>query len=102
VNKKIKVFWTAHAKHSFSDAIKYISKKSPAGARKVRRKIVELVDSLYTSPQKFSSEFYLEDEPEDYRSVVVYSYKIIYEVKHDTVIIIDIFHTSRNPTEIKK
>lgn len=33
---------------------------------------------------------------------MVWSYKIVYEVTDRQIIILDIFHSSRNPDELKK
>ncbi len=39
-------------------------------ARKVKKELVKLAHSLNDFPEKFSVEKYLEDEPENFRSVV--------------------------------
>ena len=53
-------------------------------------------------PEKFEKEPVLKDEPGNYRYKVVWSYKIIYEVTTEAIYILDIFHTSRNPSHPKK
>lgn len=51
-------------------------------------------------PHKFSTDENLKDEPGDYRFKAIWSYKIIYETTDDTVVILDVFHTSREPKNI--
>jgi plasmid stabilization system protein ParE len=37
----------------------------------------------------------------EYHYLIVWSYKIIYRVEHNKVVIARIFHTSRNPKKLK-
>lgn len=66
----------------------------------VKKALVKLAHSLSNFPEKYSVEEYLADEPENYRSVSKWSYKIIYEISEDCIIIADIFHTSQHPSKI--
>lgn len=66
----------------------------------VKKELIKLVNNLNDFPEKFSIEEYLVDEPENYRSVSKWSYKIIYEVTDDCIIIADVFHTSQHPSKI--
>lgn len=68
----------------------------------VKRELVKLAHSLNDFPEKFSVEEYLADQPESFRSVSKWSYKIIYEVTEEYIIILDVFHTSQHPAKIKK
>ena len=70
-------------------------------ARMVKKELIKLAHSLNDFPEKFSVEEYLSDEPENFRSVSKWSYKIIYEVTEEYVLIWDVFHTSQHPTKIK-
>ena len=38
----------------------------------------------------------------DIRFKAIWSYKIVYEITSDTVIILDVFHTSRDPGNLKQ
>ena len=73
-----------------------------SAARYVKKNLVELARSLNDFPEKYSREEFLADEPENYRSVSKWSYKIIYEVTDEYLIIADIFHTSQHPSKIRK
>ncbi|MBN7813177.1 type II toxin-antitoxin system RelE/ParE family toxin [Algoriphagus sp. H41] len=70
-------------------------------ATKVRDRIVREVRSLVPFPQKGSLEPCLENFEGEFRFKIVWSYKIIYEVKEDRINVLDIFHTSRNPSDIQ-
>ena len=53
-------------------------------------------------PSKFSKEEYLRDEGGDIRFKSIWSYKIVYETTEEYVVILDVFHTSRDPINLKK
>lgn len=97
------IIWDDHAKYSLKDIYEYIKKEeSVRVARKVRKGIVDKVKDLKVLPEKFSEEEYAEDESGNIRSVPIWSYKIIYEVKYPRIMILDIFHSSRYPGRIKR
>jgi plasmid stabilization system protein ParE len=98
--KKLPIRWDRLAKKHLDNIYDYITKDSVAAARMVKKVLIKLAHSLNDFPEKFSIEEYLADEPENYRSVSKWSYKIIYEVTDDCIIIADIFHTSQHPSKI--
>ncbi|UII19595.1 type II toxin-antitoxin system RelE/ParE family toxin [Fulvivirga ligni] len=100
--KKLKIIWDDEAKFALRHIYKYLKKRESADvARKVRNKIVSGVKKLNVFPEKFEQEPVLLQELGNYRYKVIWSYKIIYEVTKEAVYIVDIFHTSRNPSNIK-
>ena len=101
-NKKLPIRWDKLAKNNLDIIYEYIAKDSIIAARKVKKELVRLAGSLNDFPEKFSTEEYLADEIGNYRSVSKWSYKIIYEVTEDCIIIVDIFHTSQYPNKIKE
>lgn len=103
VRKKLPIHWDKLAKESLDDIYEYIIQDSPQNARKVKKELIKLVGSLNDFPEKYSREEFLEEEEsENYRSVSKWSYKIIYEVTDDAIIIVDIFHTHQHPSQIRK
>jgi len=100
--KKLPIRWDRLAKNNLDDIYTFIAEDSIAAARKVKKELIKLAHSLNDFPEKFSIEEYLVDEPENFRSVSKWSYKIIYEVTEEYIIIIDVFHTSQHPSKIKK
>ncbi len=62
--------------------------------------MVTLAHSLNDFPEKFSREECLVNELENYRSVSKWSYKIIYEVTDQCIIIADVFPTSQHSSSI--
>lgn len=102
VKKHYKVIWDDEAKASLRSIYNYIKKReSIEQARKVRDEIKDLAKSLGFIPHKYSEDPFLKDEPGDNRFKVIWSYKLVYEIAEDAVIILDVFHTSRDPQNLK-
>lgn len=53
-------------------------------------------------PSKFTKEEQLRNMGGDIRFKSIWSYKIVYETTNEYVIILDIFHTSRDPQNLNK
>jgi plasmid stabilization system protein ParE len=53
-------------------------------------------------PHKYVEDPFLKDEPGDIRFKAIWSYKLVYEITNEEVIILDVFHTSRNPDDLKR
>lgn len=102
IKKKLPVRWDRMAKENLDCIYDFIAKDSLDAARYVKKELVKLAHSLSDFPEKYSKEEYLVDEPENYRSISKWSYKIIYEVTNDYLIIADVFHTNQHPSKIKR
>jgi plasmid stabilization system protein ParE len=100
--KRIKIIWDDEAKRSLRSIYDYIKKReSTRVASRIRKEIVEQAKSLVVFSERFQKEPYLKDEPGNFRYKVIWSYKVIYEITPETIFILDIFHTSRDPSNIK-
>lgn len=90
------------AKERLDEIYDYIAQDSVSAARHVKKELIKLAGNLNDFPEKYSKEEFLIDKPENYRSVSKWSYKIIYEITEECLIIVDIFHTSQHPGKIKR
>lgn len=107
--KKIKVSkeglpikWDRLAKASLDEIYAYIAEQeSPEVGRQVKESLIDLAESLKSYPRKFPEEPVLKDEEEEYRYAVKWSYKLIYEITEDALIIVDVFHTKQDPGKLK-
>lgn len=102
VKKKLPIRWDKIAKANLDNIYDKIAEDSVNSARYVKKELIKLAHSLNDFPEKYSKEKYLANEPENYRSVAKWSYKIIYELTDKCIIIVDIFHTSQHPMKIKR
>lgn len=100
--KRWKIIWDDEAKNSLRSIYDYIkSRESVSMALRVKKEIIKQVKSLATFPEKFAREPHFSADSGNIRFKVIWSYKIIYEITDGYILILDIFHTSRNPTEIE-
>ncbi|MBN2819628.1 MAG: type II toxin-antitoxin system RelE/ParE family toxin [Bacteroidales bacterium] len=101
-NKNEKVVITRRARSSIKEIYDYIKNrtKSIEPAHRVRKAIIEKCMSL-KSFSGYSKEPYLEEYPEDYRSVSIWSYVIIYVVRDKEVRVLNIVHGKQEP-EVRK
>ena len=98
----VKVIWTKKAFGQLERAVKYIQKEQGHSyAETVLNKILRTTRSLENFPEMGTMEPLLEHKKSGYRFLVIWSYKIIYRVTKDSVIISRVFHTSQNPRKLK-
>ena len=98
----VKVIWTKRAFSQLERAIKYIKEEQGVSyAHIVLTKTLEKTRLLEVTPKIGQSEPLLKHKKSEYRYIIVWSYKIIYRVEKDKVVISRVFHTSRNPKKLK-
>ncbi len=100
--KKLPIRWDILAKSHLDEIYDHIAQDSVNAARYVKKELIILAGRLNNFPEKYSREEFLIEEQDNYRSVSKWSYKIIYEVTDEYLIIADIFHTSQHPKKIKQ
>ncbi|MDN4165762.1 type II toxin-antitoxin system RelE/ParE family toxin [Cytophagales bacterium LB-30] len=96
------VIWTQRALHQLEKNILFI--KNERGlyyATTVTNKILNTIDLLENQPQMGTLEPLLKHKKSEYRFLIVWSYKLIYRIYKNQVIISRVFHTSRNPQKLK-
>lgn len=96
--KLYKVIWDNQAKLELKDICQYLKEKSPEASEKVRKEIIKTVAGLITMPERFEV-FALAGK--NYRSILKWRYRIIYEIRENEIWILKIIHTSRSSQEIK-
>ena len=97
-----KVIWTKKALGQLERAVKYIRKEQGLSyAEIVLNKVLRSAPLLESSPDMGTIEPLLVHKKSKYRFIVVWSYKVIYRVSGEQIIISRVFHTSRNPKKLK-
>lgn len=98
----VEVIWTKKALSQLERAVKYIREEQGVSyAEIVLSRILDVTESLETTPHIGTTEPLLAHKKSDYRFLVVWSYKIIYRTTETKAIISRVFHTSRNPKRLK-
>lgn len=97
------VIWTKLAADQLERAVKYIQTEQGAFyAKLVLNKVIESVRILEEFPKSGQIELLLKHKKSEYRYLVTWSYKIIYRVGKNKVVISRVFHTSQKPSKIFK
>ena len=97
-----KIIWTQKAYSQLERAIKYIKKEQGHSyAEIVLNKTIEKTRLLEKNPLIGQVEPLLKHKKSEYRYLVVWSYKVIYRVEKDKIVISRVFNTSRNPHRLR-
>jgi toxin ParE1/3/4 len=96
----MEVVWRKKASNELEAIYNFIKKESHQNAVLVFNVIYDLAISLSDFPFKFPKEPTINIEK--VRFAVIWSYKIVYAVESDCIIILRIFNTSQNPKKLKK
>jgi plasmid stabilization system protein ParE len=99
VSKKRKILWDNKAKDNLKKVLKYIKKESPQGANIVKNKIFETVKKIPDNPEMFPIDKLRKENDGNYRIFFVYSYRISYKIREDSILILRFRHTSQEPLE---
>ncbi len=96
----LKIVWSKTAKEELKSIFLFIKKDSVEQAKKVKARLLSEIRNLNVFPEKFEKDPLLIDLDGNFRSRAIWSYKIIYEVTSDKIIILKIFHTSLDSQKI--
>jgi plasmid stabilization system protein ParE len=91
--RRRRVVWTQSARLSLEDILGYIAKDSPAAASRVLDRILEKAESLDTLSKR--GRVVSELARPNVREVLVYSYRVLYEVTSE-VRILALVHGARD------
>lgn len=96
----MEVIWRKKASDELEAIYKFIKKESPKNAVLVFNAIYNLAISLSDFPYKFPMEPVINIEKVRY--AVIWSFKIIYAVEEENIVILRVFNTKQNPKKLKK
>lgn len=92
------VIWTEFAKQNLSDIILYYSKNGfNSIANNIKKRIIASISLLENNPNIGKQKIILNKE---YKFIVSGLYKIIYRVQENSIYIITIFDSRRDPNQI--
>jgi Plasmid stabilization system protein len=97
-----KIVWSKRALSQLERNIRYIKEeRGVTFGQIVLDKILGSVSRLTSFPLSGSIEPLLKHKKSEYRFVMAFSYKVIYRVQENKIVISRVFHTSRNPEKVK-
>lgn len=96
----MKVVWRKKAMNELDAVYKYSKKESPQNAVTVFNTLFDAANSLIYFPYKSPKEPTLAND--NVRFFVVFSYKIIYAIHQESIVILRVFTTKQHPKKIKK
>ena len=96
--KRKKVFWSDKAKASLKYHYDFIKKDSIEAARKVKKEIILASKSLNQNPEMYQLDEYYPNNPGNIRRYFRWSYRIVFQVNEETVDVLNVIHTSQEPT----
>src|SRR5438874_2123298 len=94
-----RVIWDKTAAENLREIYRYIKKDSPDAALKVKREIFSVMAKFASHPEMFAADTLKENNDSSYRAFFIYSYRIAYKITEDSILILRIRHTSREPEE---
>ena len=100
-----KILWTDFAINQLKDIFDYhLIKASPNIAQRLVQKKIDATKILENNPKSGRKEDLLADRHQDFRFVIVKTYKIIYWIDYEfnLVNIATVFDTRQNPKKIRK
>ena len=99
VKKKLKVEWHPEAKVHFIEILKYLQQESEMSVSIVGNAILDTIERLVIHPYANPLDRFKKHNDGNYRAYMVYRYRISYYVDGETIYILRIRHTSREPLE---
>jgi toxin ParE1/3/4 len=88
-----RIVWSRRAAQDLGSIADYIAQDSPAYASIVVKTIISQTRTLFRFPR--SGRKVPEFDDEDIRELIAYSYRIIYRVKRDEILIAAVIHGKR-------
>ncbi len=98
--KKKPVIWSKQAQDSLREFYDYIKSDSKSAAQKVKQEIINSSKKVSNHPEKYQLDDYYPNNPGNIRRFYRWSYKIIYQVNENTIDILNVVHTSQEPSQI--
>jgi plasmid stabilization system protein ParE len=96
---RYQIVWDRVALYHFADILDYLQTRSDDAPRIVRDAILERLDQISCSPLMVEVDRLKTPRDENFRALVVFSYRITYQIHDETnqIRILRLRHTSREP-----
>ena len=88
------VIWSVPAKNDLKNIYNYIACDSKYYAMKVSQEFIEKSEGLTEFPE--SGRIVQEFDNPNIREIIIYSYRLIYEIDHKDIVILAIIHSKQD------
>lgn len=95
----VKVIWGKLALKQLNKAYNHIKKDSLQAAKKVRDEIIEITENLPNNPEIYPLDKYRKNNNGSIRFFEKYRYRVAYQIKKESIKILRVRHTSREPLD---
>ena len=97
VKKQYRIVWDDVAKLELKEAYLQVKKTSPANALKVQERILQSVAELQFNPLIYEADRFKKDNPGTYRAFEKDSYRVMYSIQKEQIVITGVRHAHRDP-----
>lgn len=96
---QFKISWDRKALDQLKEILEYLAKQSDQAPKIVKSAIVSRLDVIKTNPLITEPDKLKDPFDKDFRSFIVFSYRVTYQIKSDLkeIRILRVRHTSREP-----
>ena len=95
---KPEVFFRRIARREFEESIQWYDRQEPGLGHRFRLEVQSYLDRIAASPERFPK---VRDEVR--RAVLrVFPFKIHYIIEEDSIVVLAVFHGSRNPDALRR
>lgn len=96
----MKTIWREAANNDLNDIREYITnRESYTQSKKVVSQIISKAKGIKNFPEKYQRETLIETD-RNIRRAVIYSYKIVYEIIDNSIIILRLFNVAQSPDKL--
>ena len=89
----MKIVYTKNSQRELKYIKDYISKFNPENAKRFIKILKNSIENIPNFPYKYRKSIYFDDE--NVRDMIFESYTIIYEIKNDTILVLNIFNQNK-------
>jgi plasmid stabilization system protein ParE len=91
------VIWPLHTQNQLAKAYNYILQHSWQNAEKIKAEILASTRKLQSYPEMYPPDKYRQNNDGSFRAYELHHFRISYQVKDASIIIVRIRHTSMKP-----
>jgi plasmid stabilization system protein ParE len=98
--KSKKVAWSLRVVDSLNFYCSRIALDCPTSATKVKKEIIQAVGKLSKNPTLYQIDEYYPENKGDIRKFFRWSFRIVYQVREDKVVVLNVFQTGMDPEKL--